>query len=794
MNSVPKIILEGIETGRRLPPDYPFSDAELTFLANQRLVSSLISPDTQASSALRLLDSQKQQHKAIVAITRELSSRIGTAARYAIIKGLSFERCIYGSSQRRDMSDIDILVRPSDIGVMHKTLLSMGYQQQTGPSSMGSADASSRALAAIRASQNTRDLALDGPVRRHPFKGELSPYVRHSSPTIEVHDSFRSLPDEYLNHLINAATLSSLRLITDPLDILVLLIVTTYDNSESLFSNCFDHKICLRDYFDLASFFRKYSNQLSQNIVSSAISALGLQAKAKKVAENLHYLYPTNEFALLRNPNANSLNPIDRYSFINRIVDADIARKHGLHCLRKKLLEISSSRPLGTAQGNSKHNQGNRSGIAFESDGDSTTATLNIPASLLKNDELLQLAIYPLDSSVNIAAFKIDLIENSGNCTVFARASKRLLSGATLRKENGAERPVSRISSAEGDFWNISVSAPFAPPFCAELNLYEHHHSNVYWLSGDPKWLVDDDLAFGDVHFIRNDYQTSEIEMSECICRVTTNSPEDAEQIAKLFPNASEGRLQARCDKQLYSYALFKTAKGYSLSLENQFLVRNETACNAYAIFMDEIEKRIVHEAHDSVLAAHAATVLTEDGCILLMGKSGSGKSSLASTLSMSTVVLGDECALVNMESGEARCENYPLNIKQQNSDLLARMKNQTPLKVNSAEHGFTFYFPLKWSCSMSFPIKAIVIPSYSSDNPKTQLRKKPYVECSQSILSSLIGEQSQSVIFAAFSSMLASQNIELFELEFADVEAAALTLLNKFEIRKEIENARTDS
>lgn len=791
---MPKIILEGIRTGRRLPSDYPFSDTELTFLAKQRLVSSLVSPDTQASSALQLLDSQRQQRKAIIATIEELSNRAGTAVHYAIVKGLSFERCIYGNNQRRDMSDIDILVYPSDINAMHKILLSMGYQQQTGPSSMGSADAPSRALAAIRASQNAKDPAFAGPIRRHPFKGELSPYVKRDSPTIEIHDSFRSLPGKYLDHLIDAAALSSLRLVTDPLDVLILLIVTTYDNSESLFSNCFDHKICLRDYFDLASFFRKYGNQLRRNSVSDTIKSLNLQAKTEKVVENFSFLYPSNAVALLRNPDANTLNPIDQHSFINRVVDAGAARKHGLRRLRKELLEISSSKPLGTVQHNSKRNLGNRSGITFESDGDSTTATLNIPTSLLKDDELMQLAIYPLDDNVSIAAYKIDFIENSGNCTAFARMSKRLLSGATLRKENGAERPVSRTSSAEGDYWNISISVPFAPPFCAELNLYEHHHSNVYWLSRNPKWLVDGDLALGDVHLIRNDYQTTEIEMSECTCRVTTNSPEDAEQITKLFPHSSEGRLRMRCDKKLHSYTLFKTEKGYSLSLEDQLLAKNKTACSAYAILMDEIEKKIVHEAHDNVLATHTATVLTEDGCILLMGKSGSGKSSLASVLSMSTVVLGDECALVDIESGEARCENYPLNIKQQNVDILARVQDQALLKVNSIEHGFTFYFPLKWSCSMSFPIKAIVIPSYSLDNPKTQLRKKPYVECSQTILSALIGEQSQSVIFAAFSLMLASRNIELFELEFADVEAAALTLLNKFEIRKEIENARTDS
>lgn len=72
--------------------------------------------------------------------------------RAAIIKGLSFEGCIYGNEHLRDLGDIDILAKPEDVSMIHGVLLGLGYQQQLGPSSL--AGLSSRARAAIYTSRS----------------------------------------------------------------------------------------------------------------------------------------------------------------------------------------------------------------------------------------------------------------------------------------------------------------------------------------------------------------------------------------------------------------------------------------------------------------------------------------------------------------------------------------------------------------------------------------------------------------------------------------------------------------
>ena len=788
MNAIPEVVLAGIKTGERVSSNYSFSDEELAFLIRQKLVLSLIPPNTRSHNALALRDSQKQRHEAILGALEKLSVQTNNAMGYAVIKGLSFERSIYGTELRRDTNDIDILVHPADIALMHETLLSMGYQQQTGPSSLSSIDTPARALAVIRASQNARDLPANEPVRRHPFKGELSPYVKLHSPTIEIHDSFLNLPRQYLEHLIASAGSSKLHLLTDPLDTLVLLIVTTYDNSESLFSNCFDYSICLRDYYDLSSLLRNHKGNLSPQTIKGKITSLGLERKTQKIVNNLDCIdHAYDDDALACNPSANRSDTDKRHSIINRVISSSAARQYGLEALRSELLRISQHRQTGVISSKIDPDFQNRTFAVFEKAENDVIAKLYFPDSALGNNELIQLAIYPLANDSDSVAFKIDVTKDNDKCKVCARASKRLLSGATLQKEGSELYPTSITHPCESNSWNIAVTLPFVTPFCAELNRYAHHHSNVYWLSDQPKWMIDGDLAFGNLNLIRDDCLTLEIEINECICRIVTNDPESLVQISKLFPSASEGCLRLSNGKALHVYDLAKSTKGYSLSLLDQPLIEFKPARDIYATLMEEIEKRVIEEAHDNILAAHAATVLTEGSCILLMGKSGSGKSSLAQTLLASTIVLGDECALIDTVSGNARCENYPLNIKSQNIDILKDLQCEEALEVSNTAHGSTFFFPLKWTLCKELPIKSIIIPSYSTNGPRARLRKISYAECAQTILSSLIGKQSQSEIFATFSTMLSAQNIELHALDFADVKTAALTLLEKFPGEREL-------
>lgn len=49
--------------------------------------------------------------------------------KYAVIKGMSFAKAIYGNFDLRDVGDIDILVNTEDVGKAHKALSEMGYKQ-----------------------------------------------------------------------------------------------------------------------------------------------------------------------------------------------------------------------------------------------------------------------------------------------------------------------------------------------------------------------------------------------------------------------------------------------------------------------------------------------------------------------------------------------------------------------------------------------------------------------------------------------------------------------------------------
>lgn len=56
-----------------------------------------------------------------------------------VFRGLAFERCIYGDVARRDVSDLDLLIRKEEAPAIHKLLLALGYQQQADPSSVAGA-------------------------------------------------------------------------------------------------------------------------------------------------------------------------------------------------------------------------------------------------------------------------------------------------------------------------------------------------------------------------------------------------------------------------------------------------------------------------------------------------------------------------------------------------------------------------------------------------------------------------------------------------------------------------------
>ena len=207
-----------------------------------------------------------------------------------VIKGLSFEKAIYGGAPLRDIGDIDILIRPQDAVQVHNALCSLGYKQQLGLSS-GSMAQMGRARFAARVAQQKYVVAAE-PLRRFPYKDAFCPYVKTGFPTVELHYGFRGLPSWYTEEIVGRASEGELSLVEDELDVLVLLLVNTYENAESFYSNCFDDKIVLRDFVDLACYLNTARDAIDWNAARRLIGNLGITEKAGRVLRDLDDLLP----------------------------------------------------------------------------------------------------------------------------------------------------------------------------------------------------------------------------------------------------------------------------------------------------------------------------------------------------------------------------------------------------------------------------------------------------------------------------------------------------------------------
>lgn len=162
-------VLEAVGGGESLP--------ELVSRHKLRLLACRCMGDELDGGWVReALEEQGRRRAAALDVLRELAARCAQAgAEFAVLKGLSFEPCIYGEEELRDVGDVDVLVRPGDVQAVHAALVSMGYGQRTGRSSSGGA--SGRALAALLASTESALGLADPrvPVRKAPDRHELSP-------------------------------------------------------------------------------------------------------------------------------------------------------------------------------------------------------------------------------------------------------------------------------------------------------------------------------------------------------------------------------------------------------------------------------------------------------------------------------------------------------------------------------------------------------------------------------------------------------------------------------------------
>ena len=254
-----------------------------------------------------------QQFRKVQNLIFELERIVGESGiDFTIIKGIGLNTHIYGSNQVRTFSDLDILVRKEDALAFHLAFHTSGFFQKTGPTSTSAAtNRYSRAFLAAHAKdvQKTYDV-LPFPIKAQRNKPEYLPYVRKNTPNIEMHDGLYFLSEESV-HAIQEGTVR----ITNELDsfttlnaenTFILLLINTFENSESFYSNTYDFNLTLRDYIDLRFFFEKYKSDIHWAKVTTMIHAFEIFHIAGTVIGNLTEIYGRDVTCRLSSINSSS--------------------------------------------------------------------------------------------------------------------------------------------------------------------------------------------------------------------------------------------------------------------------------------------------------------------------------------------------------------------------------------------------------------------------------------------------------------------------------------------------------
>jgi adenylate kinase family enzyme len=775
--------------------DSDFAD----FIKTNKLVRAYGSSSTNLSKNLnKLLHEQRLKHNSREASLCEIHQHFNdNFIEYAVIKGASFEKVIYNNCGFRDVGDIDILIEPNYAQKAHHILSNMGYKQQLGPSS-GTINEEDRAAFVARIAQH-RFSESKTPIKRFPYKGEYCPYVIHGKPTIELHDGFRDLPNWYTHGIIFRASKNNNCITEDITDVFVLLLLNTYENSESFYSNYFDCKLVLRDFLDLAYMLTIEGEKLNWPKIISIIKKLNLEDKFGVVLNNLTELFPgkielpTKEIHLRKS--------LWGLTFVERLVNEDARKQAVLRIIKNDMSKLAARGKIGWH--------------VIDEDIDDSNPKQPIAIHLLNCIDNLIIVINNIgykDAPDNIA-FAINFFDlmrdvpplcmkiigklEHGRSYAYIQECDRLPDGILVWKNIG------RSLQSEFNSGQLKIYIP-ASESCKILGcedkvmtacVYDRHYENVYWIRSKNKWMLSGNVPIGFISLCSNT-AVKNIYVDFPVCRyiISSNSDCICSDILSLFEESGIG-MPLDCDnKKIRSSVIMIDSNGiFTLNINGESVIEELDKEKALGFLIQDITDWYVQEKLKDSMLCHAATCVVNDEVILLMGISGSGKTTIAAALSEIWPIRGDECACIDCKNATTWVDPLPISIKSDNTVIADNhLVASKGLKCYSDKHGIVYLhnreaFNFDKTPNIKRKIHAIVFPKYDKKLQYVELKKIDQANFVNNILNSLLGNQLPSVSFSSFIRMVSKHNIPILQIRYSSAIQAANFLVNHFQSSKEI-------
>lgn len=429
--------------------------------------------------------------------------------RYAVMKGSALEWVVYPDKDYRDVGDIDILVHPDDIDAAHSVLLSLGYAQSCGPTSVSS-QIQAKAVAALSLADGLGDGGRTismAPVRRHQYGDQIAPYRKKDHITFELHDSVRGLSSSSAdlilsNHIVEHDGYFA----TDPVTTFVLLVSAAYQNSESFCSVLFDRSATVRDYYELKLILMSNRPGRFWLDARNLILLFGMQSQWSVVQHNYGRLYDADNIPrVLR-----SIDPEPSrwgIDLATRLREPQIARIAALKVFRDDL-RVRAKR-ISSASSREKLNFYPVFGageVSFSVLVDSRGAWVfwRFSRKLCSSESIaLECACYPLESDEEMTSLKICLIGSSGKWRALAHESDRFSEDLFLREsgiacevaeECGANEVV--LSVRIDQINEVLISGLRNGSVALHPGMFRRAQGNVFWRAG-PRAVLDEFRLLG---------------------------------------------------------------------------------------------------------------------------------------------------------------------------------------------------------------------------------------------------------------------------------------------------------